>query len=679
MSRSTIEVPVPYRPLAFGKKYAVKPRNVADIKTRDIVRFIRDALRDSRVLELIQTRVDHDTGRPRALRVAVLIAAGIANAAGKQSDSHVRGIQALLASLDPGEQRYLGVRWTDPNRGGEKVVTERQVAYLFEQIAFAFNPRLNNHNHIFELDGNLWSPDGEFLSPTDEHDLAPSTFDCTSDCPRGAEMETVFNAMLCRLWDYSGMPFSDEFALDSSVVETHNVTRGHGPKANIDPDWVQDVDKETVGGNLIQLRQDKRPKQATDTLKAQLDQILANAPAPDPRDSKSRAPIPAGPVVTGDFTRMDRRFPQLGEDKRLIWTHDEGARNAYRGSGNFRRSEVLNGRDEHKLISSGRFPDGTPYPPLVAAYHAAPGGDHKGEAALTVFGHAANNGMHNVQVQLDRIYTELPAQEFEQIAQDMGFTLIKDLKHQQRERKTFQTGVDLIDGAFFTDGMPAGLLDLTRPGMKANRDELRASQRRFDQRRPFMFRPSGKTSSGGLKMRGPAVPDQITRDSKGRPTAVRGVRARCVNSPFYKLVDRTLVTAITTCTKGEPCGCSLTFTVSRQEMPSSFEPLLWGSTRWAKAYYRRNLSEADFSVTHHHYGLGRHSIRVHAKKWNLAYGFIALAAWVRQLYSFVMKQGAHALDPGYYSGLDPDVIAEALRIVMTPTVAPRGRSSDPPT
>ena len=68
MSASTIQSPAPYRPLAFGKKYAVKPRNVADIKTRDIVRFIRDPLRGSAVLELIQSRVDHECGRPRTLR-----------------------------------------------------------------------------------------------------------------------------------------------------------------------------------------------------------------------------------------------------------------------------------------------------------------------------------------------------------------------------------------------------------------------------------------------------------------------------------------------------------------------------------------------------------------------------------------------------------------------------------
>lgn len=671
----------PYRPLPFGRKYSIKPPNVADIKPIKIIRFVRDALRGSEVLDLIQSRIDHETGRPRKLKVDVLIAAGIANAASKQSNSHIRGIQGLLASLDVGDQRVLDVRWVDPSKpGGEAWVSERQVAYLIEQLAAAFNPDLQQHNHIFELDGDLWSPDGEYLCPADEADIPEGAIDCTSDCPRGAEMEAVFNVVLRRLWEHSGLPLPQEFALDSAVIETHNVTRGYGPKANIDPAWVQDTDKDLADGRLIQIRQDKRPKSRTDGLEEQLDEILANSPTPEPRDPKSRAPQPIGPVVPGDFTRMDPRFPQLGEDKRLAWTHDAGARNAYRGGGNFRKSEVLNGRDEHKLISSGHFPDGTPYPPLVASYHVVPGGDPKGEAALAVFELAVANHIENPRVQLDRIYTEIPAMEFELRAQAMGVTLVKDLKSQQRVRKAFQTGVDLVDGAFFTDGMPAGLLTIPRPGMNASSAERKASQRRFDQRRPFMFRPNGYTTNGGLKMRGCAVPDQIIRDSKGKVIKVRGVRARCVNSPYYKLVDRNAVSAITTCKKGEPCGCSLTFVIPREEIPSSYEPLLWGSTKWAKAYYRRNLSEADFAVTHHHYGLGRHSIRVNANKWSVAYAFIALAAWIRQLYSLVMKQGAHALDPAIYCGLDLDVIEKAVAILMTPKTAPRRRkSADPPT
>lgn len=275
MSASAPTVPIPYRPLAFGKKYSVKPRNVADITTRDIIRFVRNALRGTDVLELLQSRVDHQTGRPRPLRVDVLFAAGIANAAGKQSDSHVRGIHGLLASLDPGDQRLLGVRWVDQRQRYERVVSERQVAYLFEEVARAFNPDLHNHDHMFELDGNVWAPDGEFLAPVMEAMLPQGALDCTESCPRGPEMEAVFNAILRRLWDYTGMPLPDGFALDSAVIETHNVTRGHGPKANIDPDWVQDVDKDNVGDFVIQRRKDKRPKQATDGLEAKLDEILA--------------------------------------------------------------------------------------------------------------------------------------------------------------------------------------------------------------------------------------------------------------------------------------------------------------------------------------------------------------------------------------------------------------------
>ena len=95
----------------------------------------------------------------------------------------------------------------------------------------------------------------------------------------------------------------------------------------------------------------------------------------------------------------------------------------------------------------------------------------------------------------------------------------------------------------------------------------------------------------------------------------------------------------------------------------------YGTTAHSTTFGRRNLSEAEFAVTHH-YGLGRHSIRVRANKWSLADGFIAVAAWIRQLYSLVMEHGAHALDPAYYSGPDLDLIQQAVRIRTTPATAP---------
>ncbi len=675
----TIDVRVPMRALPFGRKVTHRPSNVAKLKPIEIISFVRDALRGAPEVALIESRVNHDTGRPRRLSVDVLFAAGVAQAASEQSNLHVRSIAATLRSLGPGDQRLLGVRWVDPHGRGEQVITERQVAYLFEEIAVAFSPDLHRHNHTFLMDDNLISSAGEFLGSLEELSVSdPAAFGCPSSCPHYANVEQVNNLLLARLWEYTKLPFPDSLALDSAVIETHYVTRGFGPRANIDPNWVQDVD-EDLADRRWQIRQDKSSKSLTAGTRKYIDDLLANPEPLAPRDPRSRAPIAAGPVVKGDFTVMDPRFPQLGPDGRLQWTFDEGARNAYRGGGSFRQSQILDGRDDHKLASSGRFPDGTPYPPLAAAYHVVPGGDDKGAAALSVFELARANGVGTAGVTLDRIYTDIPGPKFEHLANEHGWNLTRDLKTTQRVAVPWQPGVTYLDGMWFTDGMPPGLVDIQRPSMNARREERQASQRRFDERRPFMFRNNGVTTTGGLKLRGPAVPDQVFRDAKGRVTGVRGVRARCVNSPYARFINRRDVPASTACVQGERCGCSLTFIVPKAEVPSSHEPLLWGSSKWAKVYFRRNLSEAEFSVGHYHYGLGRHSIRVHAKKWDLAFAMVVLATWIRQFHSLVMKQGAYALDSAYYSGFDPDVIEAAIAILQTPSRARRGRANDPPT
>lgn len=114
--------------------------------------------------------------------------------------------------------------------------------------------------------------------------------------------------------------------------------------------------------------------------------------------------------------------------------------------------------------------------------------------------------------------------------------------------------------------------------------------------------------------------------------------------------------------KGEPCGCSAT--VTGAEIENFCEPLLWGTTEWAAEYSRRNMSEASFSLDQFHYGLDKNSIRVRAHKWDLAFSMLMLANFVRRFHSFVMRLGAHVLDPGYHSALDPEVFTLSIARVM---------------
>jgi hypothetical protein len=317
-------------------------------------------------------------------------------------------------------------------------------------------------------------------------------------------------------------------------------------------------------------------------------------------------------------------------------------------------------------------------PPLTRAYRATPGGDSKDSALLTLLAHAEDTHVSPGIFSADRIYSICKPETLRYPLTERGWTLVRDLKADQRTRRQWSTGVHYLDGWWYPSGLPAGLENIPRPGMHASSEERHLSQQQFDNRAVFAFRTNGTTSAGNLRLRGPAVPDAITRDpNTGNVTAVRGIRVRCVNSPHVHLLPRTV--PATTCTTRQPCGCSTTLTIKADEIPNSCEPLLWGTSKWAKEYYRRNLSEAAFSVEQHHYGLRRHSIRVRAHKWDFAFAIINLATYIRQFHSLVMRLGAYALDPGYYSALDPTVFTIALKRVLTPRFGKRTPSrGDPP-
>ena len=663
----------------LGTRRDARPANIARLRGEEVIDFVNRALSDAPEIREIAMRVDHDTGRPRALSVPVLMAAAIASAATDSSALHVRGIAAFLRSLPIPEQRVLGVRWTDPRGGGEKLITERQVEYLFGQIARAFDASLAAHNHLFVLGDDVWTPDGQWVRPTDGMSADElDGFACTSDCPHAVDMESLGNQLLARLWQYTGMPDSDRWAVDSTVVETHFATKSRGKAADINPDYLPDDDKhrtqpaskahagKPAGGKHV----------AKSTHRTAV--ALAQAFLPPPRQACSRRPSPAGPLAPGDFTRISPNFPQIGPDGRLVHTKDPGARDAFRGAGNSRTSEIVSGRDKHAFVAAGRFPDGTPMPPLTRAYHATPGGDAKDKALLTLLDHAANNHVTPTLFSADRIYTICKPENLQHPLTQRGWALARDLKGDQRPPKAWAPGIQYLDGWWYPTGLPTGLIDLPRPPQAATSAQRREHQQRFDNRAVFAFRTNGTTRAGNLRLRGPAVPDAITRDpNTGKVTAIRGVRVRCANSPHAQLLPRTI--PATTCKKGQACGCSATFTVKADEIPNSCEPLLWGTSKWAKEYYRRNLSEAAFSVEEHHYRLGRHSIRVRHNKWDFAFAIINLATYIRQFHSLVMRLGAYALDPGYYSALSPEVFTPALQQVLTPRFGKRTRSrGDPP-
>ena len=134
----------------------------------------------------------------------------------------------------------------------------------------------------------------------------------------------------------------------------------------------------------------------------------------------------------------------------------------------------------------------------------------------------------------------------------------------------------------------------------------------YDKRTPHAFRRRGTTAAGSLRLIGPAVPRRIKRNMAGKPVSAVGILVKCVNSKYAALAPADAPK--TTCKKGDNCGCSRSITVPAEQIPNSYEPTLWGTNHWASNYFRRNLVESYNAVEKHHYGIGRHAIRVHAPR-----------------------------------------------------------------
>lgn len=676
-------------PVRLGKRTPHKPKNAPRIKPFDVIMFVRDfATVHPHVFTLIKDRVNKEDGRPRQLSVETLIGAGIA--ASVSGKTLIRDIAALLRGLDAGQQRVLDVRWVPRNGGGEQLITERQVEYLFGEVFAAFNDA--DHDHPVIVDEFILEAGGTgvIVAPVDEatEDQVVKTV-CTDACPAWWTMERLGNHLLAGLSEHLGIPRSDKYAVDSYVIETHYATKSWGAVADIDPDWVPDDEKHRVGatevrevkagaglrgrkpkggpkankGTLAAVKRAKEAEAARLREEAE-DEARAAAIAADPNAARRTRRIPkVGPVVTGDkITSYSPNFPQLNlETGRLSHTKDHGAANAFIGAGGSRPSAIRNGRDKHTVVSSGFLPDGTTMPPFLRAYRCVPGGDNKAAAAITALDYATEFGITPTIVSLDRIYTAATVEKFEHVARDKGWTVVKDLKDVQRGNVHHEAGIEYIDGWWFTDGIQPGLLDIPRPPRNATKAVRVASQARFDARRPFAFRANGKTKAGNLRLRGPAVPDAVEKDANGRVTSVRGMRVRCVNAPYYRFASRSL--PLTKCVRGTACGCSKTITITNEDHLNSMEPLLWGSTKWANEYHRRNLVEAFNAREEFHQGVGRHSIRVRAESWDFAHALLTAGTLISMFHAWLMRLGAHALDPAVVNVFTEPVIRACLVVV----------------
>lgn len=639
------------RPPQLGRRLATPNGNFSAPTVEATARFFHDFFtQHPELLADIREMVNSDMGAPRLLTVESLVSMAIASAI--HGEMFVRSISSEARALHPSAQHDLGLS-RQRDDGSRERVTERMAAYLFERIATAFDHDAPERRIVHVGDMRVDADTGEIITDTTVDDI---------------NIERVGNRILAALWEHVGIPNSPEWALDSEVVETHYAMQSYGGAPDVDPAWVADPDQSAAAGGTTMTR---RLTTKHKTWKKNRRERR--------RQQRSRKPERMGPTAEGDFKRRNADFPQVGKDGRLRHTKDVGAASSYRGAGANRTASFPVGRDKHTLVASGHFPDGTPYPPILRTYTCVLGGSSRTEAGITTFRYANDTGMptNRRHATLDRIYTGPDADQFEQPVRALDWTITKSLTANQ---KTFhpwnEPGVVYVDGFFYTDALPTGLRDLPARPLNTTSEELAKLEKRYDKRRPYAFIQHGYTTAGSIRLRGPATPSRVIKNEHGQPTAVEGVRLNCVNSQYHHLVPARV--PMSACIPNQPCGCSATFTVATDDLPSSYEPTLWGSTAWAKKYFRRNLVEAYNSVDSYHYRVGRHSIRVHADKWDFAHLCLVLAGWFKQVRSWLLREGAHAVDVEEFPGapFHPTVMRTVIERVAAESSGNRAPPDD---
>jgi hypothetical protein len=652
------------------------PANSSELTPAQMIRFTSRFFKAKPdLITEIKSRVDFQDGRPRTLTVETLLGGMLA--AGMDGSLHVTQITRKLRTLGIGQQRALGVRWKNAD-GTYGLVTHRQIDYLITQIVNAYSPGAANHDHPvhFEEEGLLVDTvTGEVLGAYEDLDeRARESSVCSSQCAWAITAESLGNKLLSDLWDYLGIPQTTSHALDSYPIPTHFASKSYGAMSDIDPENMpEDMQHlaSTVSDSSPAPKRTKGEKGKKWVVKKTTTSVQKAIMAAShenwrkkkkaKRSPKSRAIQLDGPRAEGSFVRRDSRFPIVARDLRLQHSFDEGAGDTFRGAGSSRSSEIVHGRDKHTLVTTGALPDGTPYPAFLVSYNVSKGGNNKTSAAICTMNYADGNGANIEKLYLDRGYTNVSADRLLIPAIDRGIDLIRDLNSHHRKIRQWAPGIDLIDGYWFADGLPLALRDIEMHGMQASLAEKKKSQALFDKRAKFAFRPMGPRRDGKMRYRGPSA-GSVVKNKFGVVTGFTGATARCVNSIYFEKMNRTLPK--TKCRKGDDCSCSKTILINMKDLPGSYEPLLYGTTKWAKAKGNRSVVESYNSIEQIQRNFNRHSIQVHARKWDFIHALLNAALFIQLFYNWVVRLGAWAVHD--YHPLDRPVVKKCMELVSTP-------------
>lgn len=300
-------------------------------------------------------------------------------------------------------------------------------------------------------------------------------------------------------------------------------------------------------------------------------------------------------------------FPRVAEDGTLIHSVDGDARDQVQTGKNLSPGNVRLGYEAHFLVDS-REP-GSPLhaPPIIRAIHLAPGSTHRGDAGIAVLDAIKRVLGHTPDEVLDdRGYSNCKAQNWALPLHERGIKQVFDLHPNNRgvrpgpiKGTQWRDGLLLVsDKVTKHDAVPTRS-PLESHAIKDKRAEMVAKRHAFS----FGFE-DWNLARGTVRLVGPAVRGQV----------------RCVNHPAsmrlkavkqHSRGGRRTTRPTTAHVRGDECACGKTKVVPITEVIRFYQPYVWGSPEWERAYGGRNLSEtANSNFKDHHGRFSKGSIKV---------------------------------------------------------------------
>ncbi len=324
-------------------------------------------------------------------------------------------------------------------------------------------------------------------------------------------------------------------------------------------------------------------------------------------------------------------FPRVSADGTLIHSVDHDARDQVQTGKNLSPGNIRLGYEAHFLVDSREAGSDLHAPPVIRVLHLAPGSTHRGIAGIESL-----DGMRRVlgrtpdEVMVDRGYSNAKAEHWAAPLFERGLRQVFDLHPNNRgvapgpiKGTRWRDGLLLVSDKVTKHDAVSTRSPLESHAIKDKRAEMVAKRHAF----AFGFE-DWNLERGTVRLVGPAVRGQV----------------RCVNHPAsmrlkavkqHSRGGRRTTRPTTAHVRGDECACGKTKVVPITEVIRFYQPYVWGSPEWERAYGARNLSEtANSNFKDHHGRFAKGSIKVLGRnKIALALAFFVDAVNTRLIIS----------------------------------------------